>query len=302
LSAAVLEKSSSILWKHPGIFLVIFFQFLMNVIFSTFSRFLGFLIYSKELHSGYFVWVVFMFYWTQLFFSYVLYVCVIGVGGTVYFLEGTEYMPKSPTESSFKRAATTSGGSSAFAAFIVAIIETLKIIVRSSQNSDNSCCRILSCCALCVLCILECIFKFIAHYGLIYCGLFGVPFFEGCQRFAKLQFTHFIDVLIGGNVISMATNIYIFFFSLLGAFGGLLIAFLIYHFNYYYMIFLPVFAFVFSVFMMKLVNRPLESLTDTLFICFVESPFRFFQMSPSISNLLREYYEEGITKKINQFG
>lgn len=164
---------------------------LIQFILSVATSFLfGGILYEltlKGFNPFFYLFSVFMYLWVSVFLSYALFVSICGVAGTVYFLEGTECMPQNPVWDSFVRAIGHSGGSSACASFIVAVIEFLKFIVQSLNKNDNVLVAIISLIALCLLSILECIFKFISHYGLIYCSLFGVPFFEGSRRFLELN-------------------------------------------------------------------------------------------------------------------
>jgi hypothetical protein len=104
------------------------------------------------------------------------------------------------------RAITTSFGSAGRAAFTMAIIQLLRFLAKGRK--DDSC--ILSSIKCIFLCILNCIeacVKWTNRYTLIYCAIFGVPFKEGCRRWAELSVKKFADVVVTGCVIHQAIGI-----------------------------------------------------------------------------------------------
>ena len=150
---------------------------------------------------------------------------VAGVSSTWYFLNDTEYFPTHPVAQSFKRAATTSFGSAAEAAFILAVIQFLRTIIQmDGSHTDNQAAALvilcLKCIALCILNCLESIFGILNRYALIYCATFGIPYKDGCKRVIEGFVTKFIDVLFSSCIISDVCSISLLGFAVIGAFCG----------------------------------------------------------------------------------
>ena len=85
------------------------------------------------------VYLLFTFYWTQQVIKNVAHVTNCGVFATWYFMGGsTNAIPANPTVGAFKRACTTSFGSICFGSMLVAILQTLRAIVRSLRSKRNA--------------------------------------------------------------------------------------------------------------------------------------------------------------------
>lgn len=277
-SAAVLEVTCKLIVTYPSIILIEILQAIVQIVVSIFFSVLVFFILYRHFSYFFYIWVIFSFYWTTLTISFVTYMTCSGLASTWYFLNKTEYMPRYPCLNSFKRAISTSFGSAALGGLLLAIIQTLKTLVQMNGYSGSDGCVsmlicILRCIAMCILNILECCIRFITRYALIYCATFGVPFKEGCRRFAELQCNRFIDAIIGGCIISNATAYNLLTFAVGGALLGYGLGYVIFgKDNDIGPIFTCVFALMFTLCVMLMITEPVETISDTIFICFAESP------------------------------
>ncbi|RUS13220.1 choline transporter-like protein [Jimgerdemannia flammicorona] len=115
---------------------------------------------------GIMLFLVFSFYWTSQVIKTVGHVTVSGVFATFYFLEGTPMASKSPTFSALGRALTTSFGSICFGSLIIAVIQTIKAILRSLANdTDSACGAFMAMCAVCFLDCIEGLVEYFNHYA-----------------------------------------------------------------------------------------------------------------------------------------
>jgi hypothetical protein len=222
-----------------------------------------------------------------------------GLAARDYFLRGTEFMPRSPVWDSLKLALTTSLGSAACAGLLLAVIRTLRALVEARRSGDderNRGLEILRCLALCLLSLLEGIAKFMSRYALIYCSVWGVPYREGCRRWAELECTKFIDVLIDGSIIRNAIGMNgivwligtgFVAWALAGAADAAAQA-------------VVVVAVVIAGLMWFIVTEPIQVMVDTLFVCFAEEPERLRVTDPALFDRLEAGYREWLGKRLGR--
>lgn len=298
LSAAVLKYSMKILWKNPSLFFVIILEAIIDAVCGLMFVLLAISVVIAQWSYLVYIYFLLSYFWVTLTFGYVVYMTVAGVGATWYFLNDTEYYPKHPVWESFKRAATTSFGSASIAGFLMAVVKTLRAIVSTSSGNNQGPLAILACIALCLLSILECIVQWINRYALIYCAVFGVPFGEGCRRFAELEVKKFAGVLINSCIVDTALtfNMFIFLFSsgLLG-FG---FTYITIPDSFLLKIFLPVAAVVFFICIFVIIEMPASTLSDTLFICFIEKPENLKTTASELYEQIRHNYSKKLKDKV----
>jgi hypothetical protein len=242
---------------------------------------------SPEEHPMLYIYLIFSFVWTVATIEYVVYVTGAGVCARDYFLKGTPYWPESPVWDSFKVACTNSLGSSACAALFLALIHALRAAIRLSERSDNERDRgrgmeILRCIALCLLDVIEAFARFMSRYALIYCGVFGVSYSEGCKRWRDLSLYKWIDVLISGNVIENALGLNMLVFVIgSGVFGWLLGA-LRFPGQDLERVVLIVASIAFAWMVFALFREPVVVMSDTLLLCWAEDPERLQEINPAL--------------------
>jgi len=150
------------------------------------------------------VFTIFSFYWTSMVIKTVLHVTVSGVFASQYFLKGTPFMPKSPTISSFGRAVTTSFGSICFGSLLIAIIQTIKALLRAAinnQGNDNACCVFFSVCALCLLNCIGDLFEYFNYYAYTEVAIYGKPYCKAAKDTWALIKDRGVEAIINDNLI-----------------------------------------------------------------------------------------------------
>jgi hypothetical protein len=303
LSAAIFQITTRIICRYPSILVLVLFQGIVETVMAIgFGMWIYFINYIKWSPWVY-IYLVFSFFWITLTFGYVVYLTCAGLGASWYFLNNSNFEPRFPVWESFKRACTTSFGSASFAGFILAVIETLKFLIETNVKGNDkgaTCIAILKCIALCVLAILEACMKWITRYALIYCATFGVPFKEGCRRWAELSCKKFVNVLMGGNVINRS----LVFNFLLFTVGGALIGFGLGKAVVNEPIdpnaqraFLAVSACLFTLCIFAVLEKPLVSVSDTLLVCYAEAPEQLRTTASDLYDALARYYGEAVLEK-----
>jgi hypothetical protein len=300
LSAAVLQVATRLICRYPSTLFLALVQGALEIGITA-----GILLairMASQLGMSPFVYVylIFSFLWISITLAYVVYLTFAGLAGSWYFLTGTDYEPKSPVWESFKRAATSSLGSAALAAFILAVIQLLKVLARSRHRHDEGCVvAILRCCALCILNCLESCVKWMTRYALIYCGVFGVPFGEGCRRWAELSVKKFAEVIVNGCVIGEAIGLNFLMFVI----GGALLGYGIGNLGFDHepddhriavLFALATAATTLAVF--SVLEKQIRALSDTIIVCFVEAPERLQSSALELYRLLADFYGKELTE------
>lgn len=303
LSAAVLRATMIIILKNPMIIAFALLDCIVEVLVSALTVAWIYYIEAKYMNRGIYVYVLFSYLWMMITFSYVIYMTGAGLSATYYFLGGTDYFPRFPTLQSFKRACTSSFGTCALAGFILTIINLLEALVYGLDVRVDGPVGILicvlRCVALCILRIINAIFSFIARYGLIYCAIFGIPFKEGCRRWVELSCTKFIDVICTGCIVKLSLNFNMIIFAIGSALVGYGVGFLIGSDDTrtYAQLYACLFTLVFTLCIFVLLEQPIETMSDTLFVCFAEAPDKFAQFdNPLYEQFVKVYGERLETK------
>lgn len=304
LSAAVLKKTTQIICQYPSIIVLMILETIVQVALSAGFVFMAYAIECLNWSSFIYIYLLLSYFWITLTVGYVVYMTCCGLGATCYFLTGTEYFPKHPVWESFKRASTTSLGSAALAGFLLAVIQTLKVLVEMKTNNDGkagAAIAILRCIAMCILAILEACIKWINRYALIYCSVYGVPFTEGCRRWAELSCKKFCNVLVSGCVINRCLSYNFLLFSV----GAALLGYGLGHaivkddgdicevITCLVALFLTLA--IFTVF-----DEPIRSISDTLLVCFCEAPQQLESSAHDLYTILAEFYGSSVHKRISK--
>ncbi|KAJ1844788.1 putative choline transporter, neither null mutation nor overexpression affects choline transport [Coemansia sp. RSA 2708] len=243
------------------------------------------------------VFMVFSFYWTSGVILNVLHTTICGTFATFYFFEGSPqgYPTKHVTLSSLKRAMTSSFGSICFGSLVVAIIQTLRAIVRAirSQNDDNLAAQLLACCADCILGCIEAIVEFFNKYAYVEIAVYGKPFMAAAKDTWTLIKDRGVDALINdcliGNVLQMG--------AFLCAAVVALVAWLYititkpeYNTSGSYTAPIIIAAFVLAMSMFMVLLKCIDSGAATTFVCLAEDPDAMARNNPRLFAMVREAY------------
>lgn len=132
------------------------------------------------------VFTLFSFYWSFATLSNLVHTTICGVVGRWYFLD----QERSATCPALRQSITTSFGAIALGSLIMALIRTVKALLRLAQSAaedqDNLVALILFCILRCVVSCIEAIFEFISTYAYVYVAICGTSFCEGAKRTFKL--------------------------------------------------------------------------------------------------------------------
>lgn len=290
-SAAVLSHSVTLIFRYPSILLLTLVEcvvlFLVNLMFFAFA----YLTSVKQWSGFVYIYIVLSYFWTAYTFTYVSYMTGAGVASTWYFLDGTAYFPKNPVWESFKRASTKSFGSAAYAALIIAILETLRWLAKDGNN-DNPVIAIIKCIIRFIIMVIEMFMKWLNRYALIYCATFGIPYKEGCRRWMELSFKRFVNVIVDSSIIEMTVSVNMLMFVTISAVLSALIGYLIG--STIGAVIGGLCGFIFTFLIFKFTTGPLEVYPDTIFVCFAEDPNRLRTFAPDLYSRIDDVYRDNI--------
>ena len=141
-------------------------------------------------------------YWGSAVIMNVVHTTVAGSFASWYFLYPTQGQ-ENPTWKSMMRALTTSFGSICFGSFIVAVIKTIKSILRSASRSSGSC---ISACAYCIISCIDSILNLFNTYAYTYIAIYGLSYCEAGKEVYNLMNVRGIDTIVNEDITLTVLN------------------------------------------------------------------------------------------------
>ncbi|XP_056235025.1 choline transporter-like protein 5-B isoform X2 [Seriola aureovittata] len=253
---------------------------------------------------------LFVFLWL-VNFTIALGQCTLAGAFASYYwaLKKPKDIPTCPLYSSFSRAIRYHTGSLAFGSLIIAVVQTVRIVLmyldQKLKGSQNACTRYLLCCLKCCFWCLEHFIKFINRNAYIMIAIYGKNFCTSSKDAFFLLMRNVIRVA----VLDKVTDFLLFLGKLLisGSVGVLAFFFFtrqipviqeeVPSLNYYWV---PLLTVIFGSYMVAHGFFNVYAMcVDTLFLCFCEdlerndgSSSRPYYMSPGLHKILRRG-EEG---------
>lgn len=136
------------------------------------------------------IFLIFSFYWTQQVLSNISHVTTAGVVASWWFQPNAE----NPTKQAFRRATTTSLGSICFGSLIVAVLRTIRALLRSQRNNDG---------IPCLICIIQCIENLIEYFNLYaytQVAIYGKDFRTAAKHTWQMIKERGIDAMINDDL------------------------------------------------------------------------------------------------------
>jgi len=162
---------------------------------------------------GIFFYMVFSYYWTSQVIKNVGHVTNCGLFATIYFLGGSNMFPRNPVYKSFQRAMTFSFGSICFGSLIVALIQTLRYLIRVIFGNSY-----LRCFLDCILGCIDNLVQYFNHFAYAEIAIFGKSFCQAGRDTWNLFLNYGIDIIVNENLIGNVLYAGIFV-AALGSFG-----------------------------------------------------------------------------------
>merc|ERR1719410_53727 len=137
------------------------------------------------------------FYWGFQVNKNVSHTTTCGVAATWYFSNVVDHKP---TPAAFKRTMTTSFGSVCLGSLIVAFLQAVRAILRSSKNGRS----FLTLIALCLLGCIERLIRYFNKYAYAQCAIYGTSFVTSAKATWNLFMNRGVLAIINDDLTSMA--------------------------------------------------------------------------------------------------
>lgn len=301
-SADVMKSSELIIRRIPSTLLFNFLVYLIQAVISYLFSCGAVLVYTLGISYWLYVYVVLSYFWITRTLEFVSYTTVAGVASTWYFLNDTEYMPKTPLLTSFYNAIGPSFGPCALAGFLEGISAGLNWIKKKGETlpccSGGCCFSCFKCCCGCFTSAIKKIVGAIDRYSLIYCAMFGTPAKEGVKRWSIVAKKKIVKQVLNSCIVSLTFKVYAYSSMAVGSSLGGLLAKVLFKKNSPPFIFLSAIAGTCAFEGMQLISRVIEVMSDTLFVGFAEAPLRLENGAKDIYNLFKGKTKEMLDKEI----
>jgi len=160
-------------------------------------------------HYAAYAYMSFCLIWGQQVCHYLMYVTVSGVTGSWWFGTGD----RTPTLGALRRALSTSFGSIAFGAALLALVQTLRMMANSARRQRGgrgSAALVMACLACAASCLLRCtedFLRFFNKYAFVYVGVYGKSYCGSGKEVADLFRTRGWSTIINDDLVSLTLAI-----------------------------------------------------------------------------------------------
>lgn len=240
------------------------------------------------------IFLLFGFYWTQQVVQNVLHVTTAGVVGAWWFTPLANPSCCSTTiTSSLRRALTYSFGSICFGSLLVAFMQILEYLVRSSRRNGRG--SIVLCIVECILQCLGRVLEYFNSWAFVYVGIYGYPYITAGKNVIQLFRQRGWTTLISDRLIF---RVLLFCNLGVGAICGcfvMICEFLIGPFfpNMETQLVGAFFvAFLIGFLISNVALFCVESAVRTVIVCFAENPDVFDEHHPDLSETMQSGYAE----------
>jgi len=225
------------------------------------------------------------FYWTTQVIKNIVHVTVSGLIATVYFMGNA--MPVNPTMASLSRALTTSLGSICLGSLIVALIKTIRALVRMMRSERNF---LLLCLVDCILSCIDSLVRYFNHYAFCQVAIYGKTFCEAASATWKLLETSGLEAIANDNLIGGVLNMGILCGALITGGAGAVCGLFTQMFNGNDIIVLFFVGLVIGALFMTMSLQVIDSGVACTFVCFAEDKETLRRNNPELWQVLMETY------------
>lgn len=302
-SADVMKSSAAIIRHYPSVILFNLVIFIIQSVLSYLFSVGAIVVYCRSISYAIYIYIILSYFWIAQTINSVGYTTVAGLASTWYFLNGTEHMPTFPLCTSLFHALGPSFGPCALAGMLEGISAAFDWIASKGEklpcgvgSCSFSCFR---CCCNCFVRIIGCIVGAIDRYSLIYCAMFGTPAKEGVKRWKIVAKKKIVDQVVNSCVVSTTFKLYAYSSLAVGSSIGGLLAKRIFEINSVPFLYLTVISAMCAFNGMELISKPIEVMSDTLFIGFAEAPLRLETGAKEIYDIFKGKAKKLLDDEIN---
>jgi len=239
------------------------------------------------------IFLVFSLYWTMEILQNTLHVTISGTLASFYFMHGTDAMPQNPTLGAAKRAFTTSFGPIAYGSLIIALIRTLRYLIRRYAGENSA----IGCLLHCIVSCVESIIEYINSYAFVQVAIYGKAFCEAAKDTFNLLTTTGVQMIANDSLIDSVISFGGFIVGLTSCAVGVIWLAIAWAGNInaiaiVAMIFVGIALLFIGFFMMSIVGMVVISGQKTLFVCLAEDPAALARTKPQLFEKFKEVYPQ----------
>mmetsp|Transcript_77298 Transcript_77298/g.136310 ORF Transcript_77298/g.136310 Transcript_77298/m.136310 type:complete len:543 (-) Transcript_77298:305-1933(-) len=199
----MLQAACNITAKYPAILLWSFVMMTLTCGVAV-LLFLALLV-LKGMSIGLVIIPAFMFYWSSEVFQNLCYTAACGVAASWYFLQD---QASNPTLGAIYRTCTTSFGSICLGSLVVAILKTIRLLLRFARDqaaSEGGPCGFVGCFFLCCLeCIIhqiEALLQYFNEYAYAHVAIYGKKYTSAARDTLSMLEQNGLVAIINDNLL-----------------------------------------------------------------------------------------------------
>ncbi|KAL3898090.1 MAG: hypothetical protein SGCHY_002969 [Lobulomycetales sp.] len=259
--------------------------------------------YNSSLY-GVFVFLLFAFYWMTQVIKTTVHVTVSGLFASYYFQsqptgDGKHKITISnPTAKAAKRALTTSFGSVCYGSLIVAILQTIRALIRMAANQaaadGNLIGYFCAMCAGCILGLIENLVRYFNVYAYTQVAIYGKDYCSAAKATWALVKRRGVDAIINDNLIGIVILMGSVFIGLIcgGISYGYYVASSIPKDNAVIPIVIVVLSALIGAAEFAILGEVIESGVATTFVCLCEDPAVLRESKPELYDKIVQVYPD----------
>lgn len=284
-ATTVLKTVASVIEQYPGSTYIAYASYLVQFLFVflwaccvVFAQ-----SFPQTIMIVISIFLLFSFYWTSQVIKNTIHVTTSGAVATWYFMRGTG-MPHNPTLASFRRTVTTSFGSVCLGSLLVALLQTLRAILRGIKGRVGS---LIAAILDCILGLIESLFQYFNRYAFAQVAIYGKTYCRAAKDTWELVKSHGVEAIINDNLIGGVLSMGALLGGLMtGVLGGVLGALILEK----YWISCAVAGFVIGFTFVLLTMEVVDSGVCTIFVSFAMDPAVLRNTDPELYAKFRERY------------
>jgi len=224
---------------------------------------------EEEMNAGLYFFLLLCQFWTSTVITNVAHVTTSGAVAMWWFNSQIADKP-GVTWNAFKRAVTTSFGSICFGSLLVAILKTIRSIIRSAKEREDIS-PMVACILDCCLNILENMLSYFNRYAFVFVALYGKGFMESGKNALALFKNQGMTTIINDDLIGTTFFMGALISAFLNGFISYILSFIFGFDGQFQSLFLAS-AFIIGFFVFALVMSVIDSAVATVYVCWAEDP------------------------------
>jgi hypothetical protein len=232
------------------------------------------------------VYSLFSLFWTSQVIGNVVQTTVAGVYATYYFLHGTGQAIVNPTWCALKRAMTYSFGSICFGSLIVAVIQTVRFLLRAATDRQS----IAGAIADCILGMIEGLVEYFNYYAYTQIAIYGKSYVQAAKDTWHLVKTRGVDAIVNDDLVGTCLGIFTLVIGLTSGLVVYLISSLIYSKLFEGSLNAAILCAVVSLIIPAVTFQIIGAGTTATFVCLAEDPEALHRAKPELYNKIMQKY------------